>query len=623
MERADLDVGGLVRPEWGPLRHVRRGWAELTGEEQADVRDRVGRVLAQHEWGDHSRDALLHFFTFLAQVETIAIEIPLRFLPHARPEVRPLLRRQLVDEVFHSTIFSRLAHELALPNAQPPAPLASAEALLERIRHEPDLAITATLLNLVAEGWIETLFRHALKWGVAPAVFKAVLAEEARHVDEARLYMQDLDKATAQAAVHSFEQGMARVSAEPTVALAILDLAGEPAQQALAEELFRQHVKHLAEAGLTPSPQWREMGRLAEKAVMDLKPLPAPQAVEDTHWRRLARQVWQTPRDPTMQGDFDVAVGHIPRKALTPVLIAALGRTLAAHPELNRVVVRDRLWQLPFANVGVRVLLEDNELATVVIPQADKRSVRDIRRMLADGIQQLRDNRAHTPRPAAFDPTVASLTPALPHMFAMAISNAGKWGVVSGAGSFSGWVSPSTDITVGLRRRLPTWRGVAYLPAWHVNIAAIQDHRVLDGRGSATTVTGLQAALSREGVRRILAAPDTLPSEDEVQEALAMQAPAAAAAQAQFAALGLLGLPKYTPVVLGGLGLGALFGVGGYLLYQNLQAIPPAIPPPPKGGPGPAGRKPPPPAPPPSGKPGAASAPQGKPASPKKGARKP
>ena len=576
----------LVQPLWPPLRHVQRGWDALNDEERADVQGRVERVLAQHAWGGHARDSLLHFFTFLAQVETIAIEIPLRFLPHARPEVQPLLRRQLVDEVFHSTIFSRLAHELALPAPRPPPPLPSAEKLLERIRTEPDLAITATLLNLVAEGWIETLFKHALRWGVAPAVFKQVLAEEARHVDEAQQYMQGMDLAAAQSAVHSFEAGMAAVSAEPTVALAILDLAGEKAQQALADDLVAQHVQHLAAAGLQPSPKWQQATGLAQAMASAPAP-PSPQPVEDTHWRRLARQVWQTPRDPTMQGDFDLPIGHVPRKKLTAILIAGLGRTLAAHPELNRVVVRDRLWQLPQANIGVRVLLDDNELATVVITQADRRSVRDIQRMLVEGVQQLKDNRAKAAAPAAFDATVASLTPALPHMFAIGLSNAGKWGVVSGAGSFSGWISPSTDITVGLRRRLPVWRAVAYLPSWHVNIAAIQDHRVLDGRGSATMVTGIQAALSREGVRAILAAEDSLPSDEEVEAVRATQRPAIDAAQAQMAALGFIGLPKYTPVVLGGLGLGALLGVGGYMLYQNLQTIPPPIRTPPAAPPAP------------------------------------
>lgn len=559
----------LVRPAWPPLRHVERGWSHLTPEERAEVEARVAAVLREHTWGPHKRDALLHLMTFLAQVETIAIEIPLRFLPHAPEALKPLLRRQLVDEVFHSTIFARLAHELALPQAQPPPPLPSAERLLDRIRQEPDLAVTATLLNLVAEGWIETLFKHALRWRVAPAVFKAVLADEARHVDEAHHYLGSLDPEAAAAAVRGFEQGMLEVGAEPAVALAILDIAGEAGQRKLAHDLWRTHAKHLREVGLEPSPAWSQAVESAESAAALASPAPRPRRVEDTEWRRLARRVWQAPRDPTMQGDFDVPVGHVPRKLLTPVLIAALGRAWAAHPELNRVVARDGVWELPHANVGVRVLLDDDELATVLIPEADRRSVRDIQRMLQDGIAQLRAMREAARASGARveqDPELAALVPALPQMFSVALSNAGKWGVVSGAGSFSGHVSPSTDITAGLRRRLPRWRGIAYLPSWHVNVAAIQDHRVFDGRASATTVTAIQEALSPRAVRAILAAKDTLPPEGEAPA----QRPAGIAAAAGLPLLGGLGLPKYTPFVIGGIGLGVAAGVGGYVLYQHL-----------------------------------------------------
>lgn len=587
-----MHVARLVQPVWPPLAHAQRGWDHLSAAQQAQVEQRLTRVMAQHSFGPHPRDALLHLFTFLAQVETIAIEIPLRFLPHAPPDVRPLLRRQLVDEVFHSLVFARLAHELAAPATLPPPPLASAERLLQHIRDEPDLAVTATMLNLVAEGWIETLFKHALKWGVAPAVLRAVLADESRHVDEAPRYMRGMDPAKAQAAVHDFEQRMLEVSAEPAVALSIHHLAGLAGQRALADDLAQQHRARLRDAGLAPSAAWERSVAQSRQATQLAEGSPAPQRVPDTAWRRLARQVWTTPRDPTMQGDFDVAVGHIPKRDLTPVLIAALGQAWARHPELNRVLVRDGVWQLPHANVGVRVLLAGDELATVLIPEADRRSVRDIRRMLRDGIAQLTAQRAAATRTSdahagpAPDAQLASLMPPMPYMYAVAISNAGKWGVISGAGSFSGWVTPSTDFTVGRRRRLPRWRGVAYVPAWHVNLAAIQDHRVFDGRASSLAVTALQEALSPKAVRAILARPDTIEPSDGDEEDRARGAAAAA-----FLVPALpFALPKYTPYVIGGLGLGAVAGVAGYLAYTHFAgasaaggaaAAAPASPPPP------------------------------------------
>ena len=339
---ATPELGQLVRPAWPPLRHVERGWVELEPAEREEVAARIEGTLAANRWGDGAApDALRHLFTFLAQVETIAIEIPLRFLDSAPDELRPTLRRQLVDEVFHSALFARLAHELSLPDGRPPAPLASAERLLDRIRAERDLSVSAALLNLVAEGWIETLFRHAARWGVADAVFQTVLADEARHVEEAELYTGDLDRQAARPVLHALEEGLLEVSAEPSVALAMLDLAGEEAYRELADDLRRVHVEHLAEVGLEPSARWREVAEtpLPEPVPTERRPRP----VEDTPWRRLARTVWDTPRDPAMQGALDVPVGHVPRKLLTPVLVCALGRAWADNPAFNRVVLRDTL----------------------------------------------------------------------------------------------------------------------------------------------------------------------------------------------------------------------------------------------------------------------------------------
>lgn len=568
---SDGDVLDLVRPLWPPLRHVQRGWDHLTPEERQAVERRVAAVLRAHRWGPGRRDALAHLFTFLAQVETIAIEIPLRALPTATGPRRDLLRRQLVDEVFHSTIFARLAHELALPESQPPMPLASAERLLDRIRNEPDLAVGAAMLNLVAEAWIETLFRHAHAWGVADAVFAAVLADEERHVEEALDHLDGLDPAAARDAVRALEDGLLEVGAEPTVALAMLDLAGEAAYRRLAEDLESNHRAQLAKVGLTPSPAFDALRRLRET----LPPMSGGASlVEDTPWRKAAREVWDTPRDPTMQGDFDVRVGHIPKKLLTPVLVAALGRAWAKTPRLNRIVSRGRVWQLPHANVGVRVLVADDELATVVIPEADKRSVRDISRMLEDGLSQLTAARQArlqaqaegrtvlTPPQDALDlagPTAAS--------FSVAISNPGKFGLVAGAGSFSGAMSPSTDLTFGQRQRRPHWFGVAYLPAWTATIGCLQDHRVFDGKEAGLAMSALRAELSPQAVRAILRAPDSLPAEPS-----ARRDPWMAMMPAELRMLPVAGMWKYTPIVVGGTALAGALGVGGYMLYQNLTA---------------------------------------------------
>ncbi len=549
------------------MRHVEAGWNTLTPDEQAEVTERVAAV---DTTVNARKTAALPFFAFLAQVETIAIEIPLRSLETASPELRPLLRRQLVDEVFHSTLFARIAHELALPNAQPPAPYPSAERLLERIRREADLAVSATLLNLVAEGWIENLFRHAATWGVADHVFETVLADEARHVHEATAYTQDLDSQAASAAVARLEEGLIEVLAEPEVGLAMHELAGRKAHADMARDMHRLHREHLADVGLAPSAAWTANEERTLQWMDGLDLMDEAEPLPSTPWRASAQRVWDTPRDPTMQGDVDLPVGRIPKKLLTPVMVAAIGRAWAAHPELNRVVAKGKIWQLPRINVGVRVLVRDTELATVVITDADKRSVRDIGRMIIDGVQQLEAIRGAQQdgnmevRP--YDGRVLALADPGVTSFSVAISNPGKFGLVRGGGAFSGDVAPSTDISIGQRRRLPVWRGIGYWPSWHVNFGCLQDHRVFDGREAGVAMQAALTQMSRRNIRAILRTKDTLPPDTLPGARMAAMAPK------ELRMLANVGIAKYVPVAIGAAGAAAGIGAATYFLLQQQAA---------------------------------------------------
>lgn len=571
--RVPTPVLDLVRPSWPPLRHVERGWEALTPVERRRVEARLKTVLARLQWGPHNRDALVRLFAFLAQVETIAIEIPLRALPTAPPAQARLLRAQLTDEVFHSAIFARLAHDLALPAAQPPPPIAAAERLLARIRDEPDAAIAATLLNLVAEAWIETLFRHARSWGVADAVFDAVLADEERHVQEAFGHMAGLDAQAAQPAVRILEQGLLEVGSDPAVALAMLDLAGAEGYRRLADDLEANHRAQLAKAGLQPSPAFDALRPLRGSLRSEVAP---PTEVADTPWRAAARKVWSTPRDPTMQGAMEMRVGHVPKRLLTPVFVAAVARAWARNPRLNRVVARGKVWQLPRVNVGVRVLVADDELATVVVPDADRRSVHDIARLIADGhgqLLRLREARQQAsaegkPTPAPLADGLDALVPAGPATFSVAVSNVGKFGLESGAGAFSGPLSPSSDLTIGRRHRSPRWAGVAYVPAWTVTVGCLQDHRVFDGREAGLGMAAIRDELAPAAVRRLLRMPDTLPAADGEAGIPAWMA----ALPPELRGLPAVGLWKYAPVVVGGAALAAALGAGGYVLAQQLGA---------------------------------------------------
>ena len=167
--------------------------------------------------------------------------------------------------------------------------------------------------------------------------------------------------------------------------------------------------------------------------------------------------------------------------------------------------------------------MEDGELATIVITEANTRSVGDIVKMLERGYGFLRDSRRtlragveeSEPSRQYFDEL--SLLSQIPSKYSVALSNVGKFGLTSGSGALSA-CSASTEVTVGERRRLPKWYGVSYFPAWHVTLGCLQDHRAMDGQEAGVAMRLMRRELSRSAIRKLRRASDTIPGEIKAKD---------------------------------------------------------------------------------------------------------
>lgn len=532
------DLSDFIDPAWPPMAHVRRGAERLGPEGRALVARRLRESLPLFRPPAGKEAPLRRFFSFLSQVEVIAIEVPLSAMPTARPEVLPLLERQLADEVFHATFFAALAKRLGGLDR----PIPEAERLLDQIRAQDDPRTTAVLLNLVAEGWIENLFDHAATWGVCDEVFRIVLEDESRHVEEAHAHAEGMEIAKVQEAVRRFEEDLFRLVQHPRVLLPTLALAGEKRFRELGTSFLDVHKAALGEVGLPPPDALVEM----ERAFRDLQAgAPADQEVPravpvefESQWRRTALELWDAPRNPAMSGWMEVRVDHVPRRDLTAVLVAALGKVWAEYPRMNRYTHGGRLWSPPTVNVGVRVAIgaKGEALSTVPIVEADKRSVRDIRRILQESVKRMEETGARVeglaPDPGAEtlsailkDEELMAMVPPETVTCPVTVSNVGKAGLHAGFGAMPGALGQSIEVIVGRVEKRPVWRTWRYKPTDVVTLGATADHRVIDGTHAAEAMRRLEAALSPQGVDEIYARRDTLTdAEVPAKVASAMQA---------------------------------------------------------------------------------------------------
>ena len=219
----------IIFPKWKPVSHIEEGWNVLTQEERKEVEKRVDNLFI----GDFIKMKTnpifyLHVFSFLAQIEVLAIQIPLKFMTKFDEKVNKQLRRQLIDEIVHGLIFTKMAYHLALPLSQPVPIIEAAERMCDEIRSIEDEKLALISLNLIAEGWIEEVFKCVRKWGFSNEIFESILSDEIRHVSDAEMYsktgIDTLDKGEILKCIRTMENNLIEALSSSTVIRSFIEV---------------------------------------------------------------------------------------------------------------------------------------------------------------------------------------------------------------------------------------------------------------------------------------------------------------------------------------------------------------------------------------------------------------
>ena len=187
------DLNLLLNTSWGAEKWIDEGWSNLTDDEKSLVTLRLNEMFKDGLPFDLIYDNTLYIYVFalLAQLEVIAIQVPLKFESCLEnTDLKSKLRTQLIDEVFHGLVFTKIVFMLSSSLIMPPKYNSDIEILCDFIRNEECPKVAIILLNLLAEGLIEELFEVLYKYNIAPKVFRTILEDETRHVQEAELYAE-------------------------------------------------------------------------------------------------------------------------------------------------------------------------------------------------------------------------------------------------------------------------------------------------------------------------------------------------------------------------------------------------------------------------------------------------
>jgi len=386
----------ILRPSWGSEQWIQEGWDKISVNEQEMILRRVDELFTEGLPFELKHDKILYIYAFslLAQLEVLAIQVPLKFEDQmSTPEFRALMHEQLLDEIFHGIVFTKILFLLCAPGALPPTYNDSIEELCNFIRNEDCPRVALMLLNLIGEGWIEEIFYALEKYNIAPKVFRVIIDDEHRHVCEADLYrdigLPDIDVVRKKLA-YLESQLLSNIFMQYKYMYSIRNLLGVSGAIDFIQSLNRKHRQQLRKIDLEPSEHWHFFMTFAKEIIPLIQFYTQSKAIYEvpmTPIRKLLMTQWSNPSDPAMTGHYSVNVSCIdffnkrfPPETVTLLILQTLSGILAENDSFRTFLSHGRFYQSKEAYTGLVVKMPgcDDQIGTIVFENCHLMTIREL-----------------------------------------------------------------------------------------------------------------------------------------------------------------------------------------------------------------------------------------------------
>lgn len=388
------ELNELLKPSWGAEKWILEGWNEINDDEKKLIKQRMHALFEHGLPFKLKHDKLLYIYTFslLAQLEVLAIQVPLKFGPKmSTVEYRERMRIQLLDEIFHGMVFTKIVYMLCAPNAVPPPYNANIEVLCDFIRNESCPKVALMLLNLIGEGWIEEIFYSLEREGIAPKIFRSILDDEHRHVCEADLY-QDIglpDMSLVKTKLDFLEgQLLTNIFMQYKYMFSVTSLLGIHGATDFIGSLNRKHLQQLDKIQLKPSENWQFFMKFSQELLPEIQTFSQKHhEVAMSPTRKVFMTQWNNPGDPTMMGKFTIDVSCLdffnkkfPAETVTTLMMQSVSQLVHSRDDFRSFLSLNKLYQTKEAYVGIVVKLPDcgDHLGTIVFENCHELTAREL-----------------------------------------------------------------------------------------------------------------------------------------------------------------------------------------------------------------------------------------------------
>lgn len=369
------ELNKLLKPLWGSEKWILEGWNKITSDEKATITARLEHLFKNGLPFELKHDKLLYIYTFslMAQLEVLGIQLPLRFEDKMqKPEFKQRMRAQLVDEIFHAIVFTKIVFLLCAPYDLPPTYNQQIETICNFIRSQDCIKVGMVVMNLVCEGLVEEVFTILYQNNIATEVFEIIIEDEHRHVCEADLYSEIglPDRAQLAETLKDFEDILiSAFSMQPQYTIALTSLLGPQGTTSFIVALHEKYIQQLKKLDMAPSEKWELLFQVAPDVCTKFAPYSDElneeinkeiREIEMTSLKKLLMTQLSNPGDPTVNAQFNIDINNFhffekkyPRESLTPLMMQAVSRVLASEDSFRNFLSYKKLYQSRSAYVAV------------------------------------------------------------------------------------------------------------------------------------------------------------------------------------------------------------------------------------------------------------------------------
>ncbi len=407
------ELDKLLKPSWGTEKWILEGWNKITHDEKMTINVRVKDLFKDGLPFVVEHDKLLYIYVFslMAQLEVLGIQLPLRFEDKMQnPVFKKRMRAQLVDEIFHAIVFTKVAFLLCAPYDSPPAYTEQIDRLCQFFRSQDCIKVSMVVMNLVCEGLVEEVFSTLHKQNIAPELFAMIMEDEHRHVCEADLYaaLGLPDRTVLAEALLSLEELLiAAFTFQPKYTIALSALLGPQGTAAFIVSIHEKYTQQLKKINMVPSEKWEIFFSVAPNVYAEIEPYSEElnteanleiYEVEMTPTRKALMTQLSVPGDPTMVAQFNMDISDFcffeekyPSDTLTVLMMQSVSRVLESHASFRHFISYKKLYISRGAYVSVVEKLPDcgDHIGTVSFKDCHEMTTQELSIKIKRAVQMM------------------------------------------------------------------------------------------------------------------------------------------------------------------------------------------------------------------------------------------